>query len=785
MNPADDDLYGGYHQETMGGYEQMGPPATAAALGPPGSAMRPPGSAFRAPAGGLAPMGAVVPGTGMRMGTGQRLGTGQVGGGEDGRPMTSNQGAGYSSTPPRNRFDPMQGGTVRSSTSMLQKKSESSQEEAFKDLEVKVHVLLEESAQAANSNDVGAALERAKEAGRKERSLCKQREKAGMQEQINVDLTYAVCVNLAQMLHLNKHYTEALNAYGQIVKNKNFPLAGRLRINMGNIYFEQHKYPNSIKMYRMALDQVSNTNKDMRFKIMKNIGIAFVKMGQYQDAMESFQTVMENVPDHSTGFNLIVCFYALGDKEKMKKAFQMLVQVPMYREKDEDEDEDAGDLAADFIDDTLRQFLKSRQSKIQRQILTAARLIAPVIDRNDKAAGFDWAAEQLRKAGLEKESNEVELAKATHYLNNKEFTLAVEVLKEFEKREKDVKARAATNLSFLHFLEGDMDNAEKYAELAVATDRYNARGLVNRGNVMMAKEEYEQALTIYLEAVGVEADCVEAIFNLGLVNKRLGRLEDALVAFKKLNTLLPHNIEVIYQIGAVHDLMGNYKQAIKWLEFLNTLVPHDPGVLAKLGAIHAKYDDEAKALHFYQESHRVYPVNMDVISWLGAFHVKNEVYEKAMPYFDLASKIQPQEVKWALMVASCYRRIGAYPQALAKYKEIHAAHPENVECLRYLVHICTDLGRKDEVHEYVVKLRKAERLAAAETEAARTAIAERAAAEEERDSVTANMPKPRDLPDAGPAYQAPAVNAKKANVQNKVNDDDWGNEELGDDLLPM
>jgi intraflagellar transport protein 88 len=117
--------------------------------------------------------------------------------------------------------------------------------------------------------------------------------------------------------------------------------------------------------------------------------------------------------------------------------------------------------------------------------------------------------------------------------------------------------------------------------------------------------------------------------------------------------------------------MGNYRQAIKWLEFLNTLVPNDPGVLARLGAIHAKYDDEAKALHFYQESHRVYPVNMDVISWLGAFHVKNEVYEKAMPYFDLASKIQPQEVKWQLMVASCYRRVGAFPQARAQHPFVY------------------------------------------------------------------------------------------------------------------
>jgi tetratricopeptide (TPR) repeat protein len=41
-----------------------------------------------------------------------------------------------------------------------------------------------------------------------------------------------------------------------IVKNKAYPQSGRLRVNMGNIYFEQKKYSSAIKMYRMALDQV-------------------------------------------------------------------------------------------------------------------------------------------------------------------------------------------------------------------------------------------------------------------------------------------------------------------------------------------------------------------------------------------------------------------------------------------------------------------------------------------------------------------------------------------------
>ena len=41
-----------------------------------------------------------------------------------------------------------------------------------------------------------------------------------------------------------------------IVKNKSYTQSGRLRVNMGNIYFEQKKYSSAIKMYRMALDQV-------------------------------------------------------------------------------------------------------------------------------------------------------------------------------------------------------------------------------------------------------------------------------------------------------------------------------------------------------------------------------------------------------------------------------------------------------------------------------------------------------------------------------------------------
>ena len=55
-------------------------------------------------------------------------------------------------------------------------------------------------------------------------------------------------------------------------------------------------------MYRMALDQIPNTSKEMRYKIMRNIGTAFVKMGQFQEAIQSYEAILESKNDMPIGF---------------------------------------------------------------------------------------------------------------------------------------------------------------------------------------------------------------------------------------------------------------------------------------------------------------------------------------------------------------------------------------------------------------------------------------------------------------------------------------------------
>ena len=71
--------------------------------------------------------------------------------------------------------------------------------------------------------------------------------------------------NLASQYHANRLYNEALNTYLLIVKNKMFGSGGRLRLNMGNIYYEQKNYSLAVKNYRMALDQIPESHRRIRY----------------------------------------------------------------------------------------------------------------------------------------------------------------------------------------------------------------------------------------------------------------------------------------------------------------------------------------------------------------------------------------------------------------------------------------------------------------------------------------------------------------------------------------
>jgi len=97
---------------------------------------------------------------------------------------------------------------------------EKSEEENLKGMEEEVHRLLESSAELKLKKNFHEALMKAKDAATKEKKIRQLRESTGNLDQVNIDLTFYVFYNLANMYHANNLYQEALNSYSIILKNK-------------------------------------------------------------------------------------------------------------------------------------------------------------------------------------------------------------------------------------------------------------------------------------------------------------------------------------------------------------------------------------------------------------------------------------------------------------------------------------------------------------------------------------------------------------------------------------
>ena len=165
----------------------------------------------------------------------------------------------------------------------------------------------------------------------------------------------------------------------------------------------------------------------------------------------------------------------------MKRAFSRLLGVREVGS--EDGDALVAELDDVLKEDGLKEQLRAKQRQGNKYIATAAKLLAPIIE-HDIVTGFNWVGDMLRAQSLQALATEIEIAKALHFMRNKDFDKAIETLKSYEKKDQTLVAHAATNLSFIYFHEADYPNAVKYSDIAMKQNRYNAKALVNKGNCM-------------------------------------------------------------------------------------------------------------------------------------------------------------------------------------------------------------------------------------------------------------------------------------------------------------
>ncbi len=607
------------------------------------------------------------------------------------------------------------------------------------------------------------ALEKAKDAIILDRKLTRHRETNELPKHRENELSYAVKFHLAIIYEKNGMYSEAIETYSSILEEKRFkPHMARIRINMGNIYYEQQKYTQAIKMFRIALDHASRGERKLRCSIHRTIGNIYVEVGRLRDAILDYEAVsMSSNADIDTCFNLLLCYVQTGNINKAKQTFSKMMSIARSPSRGLKKglvppissqlkgDRNGTMTPSSSVELELHEELGKTQKDSMTSLITAAMLVSSMHHedgiknennrsthgtRHDWKQGYEWVTGQVKDI-LPSIADHIEMEFALQHLRKNDYVNAIKMLKSFESKDIEIKAMVATNLSFVYSLEGNHAVADDYANVALASNRFNPNALVNKGNSLFVLEEYDKAKELYLEAIGVDSTNFEAMYNLGLTNVRLGFKEEAIQSFEKLHSIAPGNDpRVLYQVATLCEQGNDPTAAMKWFNIISARIPTDPGVLFRIGSLLNDLNDEGQSFHYHLESYRFYPSNLDTIGWLAIWFVKLEMYDEAVHYFKSAAEIQPNEIKWKFTLGSCFRKMGRNLDALKLYEDLHKEYPKDIECkvsnenierhdqihlficlmlqnfnsrmiftigLRYLISVCKELGLPYDGYEEV------------------------------------------------------------------------------------
>eukprot|EP00158_Paraphelidium_tribonemae_P006977 Partr_v1_DN28057_c5_g1_i1_m57212 putative Intraflagellar transport 88 homolog (Chlamydomonas) len=450
-------------------------------------------------------------------------------------------------------------------------------EQRKREMEARISRSLDECYEAYGNGSYALALDRAKDAVKRDRAYVKDLQSSTSpidddQPPVpvgNPDLTFCSVFALATMFQVNSLHADSVAAFESIVRDKQFHMSGRLRINMAHVYMELGKFQLAVKMYRMALDLITDSNRRLRALILKNIGVASLKVGRIAEAVDAFESALELLESHDVVYNLLVCYHALKDVDLMKHCFQRLVQLelPVIDSSISETDKNAVDdenAAGTLHQDSLREYALKKRHAVEKNIVMAARMVAPeILDSFD--AGFDWVLEIVRASAMAHVSGDIENAKALYMVKMRRLTPAIDLLKEFEKRGYEKFSTTATNLSALLFGQRDIEQAEKYADLAMKSNRFNTHALNNLAACQIQKGSLQSANSTLTEVVSIDSLSPEGLYNKGLTLLAMDNFVDALKVFEKLHQLDRHDIEVLYQLAEANDRIGESKQALEWL----------------------------------------------------------------------------------------------------------------------------------------------------------------------------------------------------------------------------
>ena len=296
-----------------------------------------------------------------------------------------------------------------------------------------------------------------------------------------------------------------------------------------------------------------------------------------------------------------------------------------------------------------------------------------VIESCDTAEGLGFDSVRLRCLR----------AAANHAINNTLAALSdLEFAEELASESPDQWPELYRLRADIHLQNGDPEAAlADYAQAAFDTDGSDIRTLVEKGNLLIAMERYDEARSDFEKLSELAADLPFGWHGLAVVKNAEGAIVEAGELVEKCLEVAPDFHPAIHLRSKLNVQQQNYDNAVTDLSKLLAVDPENGVLLLERATALAQADREDEAIRDLDEVVRLMPEIPAGFLFRGNLRLRQGSNESAEEDFAKASSLAPDAaeafaIQKAVIEAATARSNHDYDKAIALATEVLEEHPD-------------------------------------------------------------------------------------------------------------
>lgn len=261
-------------------------------------------------------------------------------------------------------------------------------------------------------------------------------------------------------------------------------------------------------------------------------------------------------------------------------------------------------------------------------------------------------------------------------------------------------------LGLAQFGAGNYDRARTAFELIYRDRPADSLCLEFLGRIDFQRENYLGAAGWFRQAVQIRDREGRTSNHLGVSLMRLGRIEEALEAFRNAIAEDPSFAVAHYNVGVLSVLQGEVRSGIYHLQESAGLDPSDADPLEALGDIHHELGEIGKAVECYSECARREPGNERyLIAAARMWELLGKPFS-AENCYRAAIELPEKSPSARMHLADLLSRTGRPEEALGVAKSLVDEKPDAMEVHRFIADVAEDLGMYMTARTHLKELRR-------------------------------------------------------------------------------